>query len=117
MTIESEEDARVGSLEHDDLVELTRVPAIEAEMVAAQLRGAGIPVAVLGVGTAGELCVIQYTYGSRVMVRLADLEAAQTLLSDLFDEAPRATPIDDDALGALAEAATGWSDPETGAVV
>ena len=106
-----------GFVDHADLVELTRVPAVEAEMVAAQLRGAGIRVAVLGVGTAGELCVVQYSYGSRVMVRREDLEAARTVLSDLFDGAPRATPIDDEALGALAEAATEFSDPETGAVV
>jgi hypothetical protein len=106
-----------GSADHADLVELTRVPAVEAEMVAAQLRGAGIRVAVLGVGTAGELAVVQYSYGSRVKVRREDLEAARILLSDLFDGAARATPIDDEALGALAEAATEFSDPETGAVV
>jgi hypothetical protein len=99
------------------IVELTRVPATEAELVAAQLRGAGIRAAVLGVGTAGELSVIQYTYGSRVMVRSDDLEAAQRLLSDLFDGVGPTAPIDDDALGALAEAATEFSDPETGAVV
>jgi Putative prokaryotic signal transducing protein len=99
------------------IVELTRVSATEAEMVAAQLRGAGIRAAVLGVGTAGELSVIQYTYGSRVMVRSDDLEAAQTLLSDLFDGADPAAPIDDATLGALAEASTEYSDPETGAVV
>jgi hypothetical protein len=106
-----------GVVDHGVLVELTRVPAVEAEMGAAQLRGAGIRVAVLGVGTAGELAVVQYSYGSRVMVRSEDLEAARTLLADLFDGAPRMTPIDDEALGDLAEAATEFSDPETGAIV
>jgi Putative prokaryotic signal transducing protein len=99
------------------IVEVTRVSATEAEMVAAQLRGAGIRAAVLGVGTAGELSVIQYTYGSRVMVRSDDLEAAQRLLADLFDGAEPGTPIDDETLGALAEAATEYADPETGAIV
>jgi hypothetical protein len=99
------------------IVEVTRVSATEAEMVAAQLRGAGIRAAVLGVGTAGELSVIQYTYGSRVMVRSDDLEAAQRLVSDLFDGAEPGTPIDDETLGALAEAATEYADPETGAIV
>jgi Putative prokaryotic signal transducing protein len=101
----------------DDPVELTRDSAVESEMIAAQLRGAGIATVVLGVGTGGWMSAVQFSYGSRIMVRGSDLEAAQTVLADLFDNAEPPAPIDDDALGALAEASTGWSDPETGAVV
>jgi Putative prokaryotic signal transducing protein len=101
----------------DDPVELTRDFAVEAEMIAAQLRGAGMPAAVLGAGTGGRSAPVQYSYGSRIMVRRSDVEAAQTVLEDLFDNAKPPPPIDDDALAALAEASTGWSDSETGAVV
>jgi hypothetical protein len=86
-------------------------------MVAAQLRGAGIRAGVLGVGTAGELAVIQFTYGSRVMVRRADLAAAQRVLVQLSGGVQAAEPIDDETLGTLAEKSAGWSDPATGAVV
>jgi hypothetical protein len=101
----------------DDSVEVTRVSAIEAELVAAQLRGAGIRAGVLGVGTGGELAAIQFTYGSRVMVRRSDFAAAQRVLAQLPGEAQALEPIGDDELGALAEKSAGWSDPETGAVV
>jgi hypothetical protein len=101
----------------DDPVGLTRDFAVEAEMIAAQLRGAGITAAVLGVGTSGRTAPVQYSQGSRIMVRRSDLEAAQTVLDDLFDNAQPPPPIDDAELAALAEASTGWSDPETGAVV
>jgi Putative prokaryotic signal transducing protein len=100
-----------------DTVEVTRVSAVEAEMVAAQLRGAGIAVAVLGVGTAGDLAAVQFSYGSRVMVNRSDLEAAQVLLADLFDSREPPPPIDDAALAKLADEAAGFSDPETGAIV
>ena len=98
----------------DDPVELA---ALEAEMIAAQLRGAGIATGVLGVGTGGRTAPVQYSEGSRIMVRRSDVEAAQIVLTDLFDNAAPPPPIDDAALAALAEASTGWSDPETGAVV
>ena len=103
-------------LPDDDLVELSTAPAFEAEVVAAQLRGAGIPAAVFGVGTAGVLSAVQLTEGSRVMVRRADLEAAETLIADLFESDPRSVPIDDDELAALAEQSSGGSDPATGVV-
>ena len=102
---------------NDDPVELTRDSAVGSEMIAAQLRGAGIPTAVLGVGTGGRTAPVQYSIGSRIMVRRSDVEAAQIVLADLFDNAAPPAPIDDDVLAALAEASTGWSDPETGAVV
>jgi uncharacterized Zn finger protein (UPF0148 family) len=103
-------------LPDDDLVELTTTHAFEAEVVAAQLRGAGIPAAVFGVGTAGLLSAVQMTEGSRVMVRRTDLDAAETLVADLFESDPSTVPIDDDELAALAEESSGGSDPSTGVV-
>jgi hypothetical protein len=102
---------------NDDPVELTRAPAVESELIAAQLRGAGLPTAILGVGTGGRTAPVQYSEGSRIFVRRADIEAAQVVLADLFDNAAPPPPIADDVLAALAEASTGWSDPESGAVV
>ena len=103
--------------EDDDPVELASLSAVEAEMVAARLRGAGIPALVFGVGTGGLLSALQYSFGSRVMVRRADLAAAQAFSSDLLDGGEQSTPIDDDELAAQAEQSAGWSDPDTGAVV
>jgi threonine dehydrogenase-like Zn-dependent dehydrogenase len=103
-------------LPDDDLVELATTHAFEAEVVAAQLRGAGIPAAVFGVGTAGLLSAVQLAEGSRVMVRRADLDAAETVVADLFESDPSTVPIDDDELAALAEESSGGSDPSTGVV-
>jgi hypothetical protein len=103
-------------LPDDDLVELSTSPAFEAEVVAAQLRGAGIPAAVFGVGTAGLLSAVQMIEGSRVMVRRGDLDAAETLLADLFRSDGSSVPIDDDELASLAEESSGGTDPSTGVV-
>jgi hypothetical protein len=86
-------------------------------MIAAQLRGTGIPAAVFGVGTAGALMTVQFAEGSRVMVRRADREAAEKFMADLSETADATAPIDDDTLASLADASKGWSDPSTGAVV
>ena len=104
-------------LPDDDLVAVVTTNAVDAEMIAAQLRGTGIPAAVFGVGTAGALLTVQYSEGSRVMVRRADLEAAEIFLADLSETADATAPIDDDTLASLAEESKGWSDPSTGAVV
>jgi hypothetical protein len=69
----------------DDLVEVARFSFVEAELAAAQLRGAGIEAAVFAVGTAGELVALQHSEGSRVMTRRADAEAAKQILADLFE--------------------------------
>jgi hypothetical protein len=103
-------------LPDDDLVQIARTNAVDAEMIAAQLRGAGMQAVVFGVGTAGELQLIQHSEGSRVMVRRADVEVAGQLVADL-EQADAAAPIDDDELAALADESKGWSDPSTGAVV
>ena len=52
-------------LPDDDLVEIATTNAVDAELIAAQLRGAGIQAAVFGVGTAGQLLAIQLAEGSR----------------------------------------------------
>jgi hypothetical protein len=59
---------------------------------------------------------VQLAEGSRVMVRRADLDAAETLVADLFENVRSNAPINDDELAALAEAATDPSDPSTGVV-
>jgi hypothetical protein len=100
----------------DDVVELARVPSFDAEVVAMRLRGSGIPTAVFGVGTAGVLSALQLVHGSRLMVRRGDLDAARVVMSELFGGEVSA-PIDDAELSSLADAAAGYSDPETGAVV
>ena len=104
-------------LAEDDLVRVATANAVEAELLAAQLRDAGIPAVVFGVGTAGQLAAIQHSEGSRVMVRRADADEAERLVGDLSDSAHGSAPIDDDVLASLAEDAKGWSDPSTGAVV
>jgi hypothetical protein len=101
----------------DDLVMVATTNAVDAELIAAQLRGAGIPATVFGVGTAGALQAIQHSEGLRVMVRRADRDEAERLVADLSDTADATAPIDDDELASLADEAKGWSDPSSGAVV
>lgn len=104
-------------LPDDDLVAVAATNAAEAEMIAAQLRVTGIRAAVFGPGTAGLLMTLQFTEGSRVMVRRADRAAAEKFIADLGETADATAPIDDDTLASLADESKGWSDPSTGAVV
>jgi len=104
-------------LPDDDLVAVATTNPVDAEMIAARLRGAGIRAAVFGVGTAGALLSVQYSEGSRVMVRRADRGAAETIVSDVSEETDTATPIDDEILASLADESKDWSDPSGGAVV
>ena len=103
-------------LPDDDLVEVATTNAVDAELIAAQLRGSGIQAVVFGVGTAGDLLTVQHSEGSRVMVRRADREEAARVVADL-DTAEATTPISDDELASLADESEGWSDPSSGAVV
>src|SRR5437868_4302129 len=89
-------------LPDDDLVAVATTNAVDAELIAGRLRGAGIHAAVFGVGTAGDLLAIQHVEGSRVMVRLADRDEAERFVAELGDTSA-ATPIDDDELASLAE--------------
>ena len=101
----------------DDPVELVNVSAVEAEMIAGQLRGAGILAQVNNVGTAGQLLAVQFTEGSRVMVRRADLAAARTTMEAVSGIDEASAPVDESDLAAQAEAAKDWSDPGSGTVV
>jgi hypothetical protein len=101
----------------DDSVELMRVSPVEAELIATQLRSAGIYAGVINIGTAGELSALQFSEGSRVMVRLGDLAAAQAALEELSARDDDVIAIDESDFAAQAEHATDRSDPETGAVV
>ncbi len=106
-----------GPFTRDDItVELVNVSPVEAELIAAQLRSAGIPVAVMATGTTGELVALQFTQGSRVMVRRGDLAAARRAIAEIPYTGAAPAP-DDAALAAQAEAARDFTDPETGAVV
>ena len=97
------------------VVELTRLPAMEAELVAAQLRDLGIRAVVLSVGTTARLAALQYSEGSRIMVSETDRLRAAAYVD--ASEARGAELISDEELAAQAEAAAGFSDPTTGAVV
>lgn len=102
----------------DDPVELTRLGAVEAELLAAQLRDAGIPTEVSDVWAGGELVAVRYSEGSRVLVRRADLERGLAFLDEFDSKPDHGTPIDADDLAAQAEAAADDpSDPSSGAVV
>jgi transcription initiation factor TFIIIB Brf1 subunit/transcription initiation factor TFIIB len=104
-------------LPDDDLVAVATTNAVDAEMIAAQLRRTGIHAAVFGVGTAGQLLTVQFAEGSRVMVRRVDCEAAAQFIADLSEPADASAPIDDATLAALADESKDWSDPSTGAEV
>jgi transcription initiation factor TFIIIB Brf1 subunit/transcription initiation factor TFIIB len=104
-------------LPDDDLVEIATTNAVDAELIAGRLRGAGIRAAVFGVGTAGDLLALQHVEGSRVMVRRADRDGAERFLAELVDTSAANPPIDEDELASLAEKSKGWSDPSSGAVV
>jgi hypothetical protein len=104
-------------LPDDDLVCVATTNAVDAELIAARLRGAGIHAAVFGVGTAGDLLAVQYVEGSRVMVRRVDGDQAARFVAELAGTSATDAPISDAELATLAEESKGWSDPSTGAVV
>lgn len=113
----AERDAAAEADEQHTLVELVRLDAIEAEIVASHLRNANIPAFVFGIGTAGLLSAIQHAQGSRVMVRRINLDDARALVAQSYAAAPSDDVASDAELAALADASEGWSDPETGATV
>jgi hypothetical protein len=108
---------RDGAPIDDRVVELTRLPTLQAEIVATRLRAEGIPSAVFAEGFAAWM-FNEFTSGRRVMVLERDLDRAQQILDDLFSDGDAGSaPVDDADLAAQAEAADGFTDPETGAVV
>jgi hypothetical protein len=97
----------------DDVVELATLGIVEAELVAAQLRLAGIPAAVFGVGA----LIYTGVRRARMMVRRSDLVEAEQFVAQLSVEARSGKPITDEDLASLAEESAGGSDSATGAVV
>ena len=97
----------------DDPVELARLPANVADLVAGELRASGIPVTLVGVspwaGDGGP--ALRYTEGAPLLVRRRDLTAARAIIERRDGE-----PISDEELTAQAEAAAG-ADFGDGAVV
>ena len=68
-------------------MELMRTNAAEAEVVAAELRSAGIPALVFGrPGLDAYAVVFARTEGVRVMVRRKDLTEAAALIADSFGD-------------------------------
>jgi len=104
-------DAVTGS--PDDPVELTRVSAGLADLLAGALRASGMPVTVVGVsplaGDGG--AALRYSEGAQLLVRRRDLAAARAIIERTDD-----APISDAELAAQAEAAAG-GDFGDGAVV
>jgi len=97
----------------DDVVELATLAIVEAELVAAQLRVAGIPAAVFGTGAA----IYTGVQRARLMVRGSDLVEAEQFVAQLSAEERSGTPITEEDLASLAEESAGGSDPTTGAAV
>jgi hypothetical protein len=97
----------------DDPVELARLPANMADLVAGELRASGIPVALVGVsplaGDGGP--ALRYAEGAPLLVRRRDLTAARAIIERRDDE-----PLSDEELAAQAAAAAG-GDFGDGAVV
>ncbi|HEY3831000.1 MAG TPA: DUF2007 domain-containing protein [Acidimicrobiia bacterium] len=103
----------------DDIVEVYRANGVmEAELIARELRAAGIRAAEYGDATAGMLGTLDHMEGARVMVRRDDFDAATVIVQEVIDrEKIPATPEGDAELTRLAEESKGFSDPETGAQV
>src|SRR4051794_3900450 len=66
----------------DDAVELARLPALEADLLASRLHEAGLWAEVPEVWAGGELVGVRFAEGLRVLVRRADLADASAVLAD-----------------------------------
>lgn len=97
----------------DEPVELVGLPDTEAQIVASRLRDEGIDAQVFASGSVADLVAIQFSHGSRVMVRRDALEAAAALLAEWGDADAR---VDDAELAAQAGASAD-TDFGDGAVV
>ena len=94
-------------------MELVGLPDTEAQIVASRLRDAGVDAQVFASGSAADLVAIQFSHGSRVMVRRDALETATALLREW--DAPDAA-VDEAELAAQAGAGTD-TEFDDGAVV
>ena len=95
----------------DEPVEVVKLPNTEAEIVASRLRDAGIDATVFASGSSADLVEIQFSHGSRVMVRRDALDAAEAVLAEWAD-----TGVTDSELAAQADAAV-ETDSGDGAVI
>ena len=89
----------------DEPVELVSLGATEAEMVASRLRSEGVEAVVFSAGSVADLVAIQFSHGSRVMVRRDQLPVAASLLAAWGGPDRAATRVDDADLSDQAIAA------------
>jgi hypothetical protein len=101
----------------DEPVELVSLGSTEAEMVASRLRNEGIDAAVFSAGSVADLVAIQFSHGSRVMVRRDELSVAASLLAAWGGPDTAGTRVDDAELSDQAVAAAEDSEFGDGAVV
>jgi hypothetical protein len=97
----------------DDVIELATLGIVEAELVAAELRVAGIPAAVFGTGAVIHTGVRR----ARLMVRRSDRVEAGQFVAQVSADERSGSPITDEELASLAEQSTSGSDPATGAAI
>ena len=86
----------------EEPVELVSLGSTEAEMVATRLRNEGIDAVVFSAGSVADLVAIQFSHGSRVMVRRDELEVAASLLAAWGGPDAVGTGVDDAELAAQA---------------
>jgi hypothetical protein len=101
----------------DEPVELVSLSATEAEIVASRLRTEGIDAVVFAAGGTADLVAIQFSHGSRVMVRRDELKAASALLAEWGGPDAGDAGISDAELTAQATAAGDEDDFGSGARV
>jgi hypothetical protein len=97
----------------DDIVELVRLPPVEAELVAGRIREAGVRVQVLGADMTSELRVIAQSVGARLIVYRGDFERARAILDRTGGDD---LPLSEADLADIAEH-TEWTDQGDGAVI
>ena len=99
----------------DEPVELVSLSNTEAEIVASRLRNEGVDAVVFAAGGVADLVAIQFSHGSRVMVRREELGVAASLLAAWGGPDGTGGRVDDAELAAQAIAADDESDFGDGA--
>jgi hypothetical protein len=72
----------VNHHDHEKIVEVATLPMVEAELVVAQLKAAGIDALTSGDDINGLRQSMSYAEGYRVMVFEKDVEAARQVIAD-----------------------------------
>lgn len=85
------DEPHVPFLPGDDVVEAAQLPLLEAELIAAQLRTAGIPAAVFGTGAE----IYTGARQTRLMVRRSDLLDAAQFIEQVDAEVHSRQPMGD----------------------